>query len=85
LGAVLLGLAAWWWRGKLRFFSEALRPLLWAAERSFGFEKVNEMIAATISAAAEDLRVIQTGLLNWNILAILGGLLFVIAILALGK
>lgn len=84
-GAVLLGLAFWWWRAKLRFFSEALRPVTWAAERSFGFEKINSAIAYTLSLAAEDLRVMQTGLLNWNVMAILGGLLLVIAILALGR
>ena len=85
LAVILLGLAAWWWRAKLRFFSELLQPITWVAEHSFGFEWINRSIASTVSSAAEDLRGMQTGVLNWNILAALVGLLLVIAVLALGK
>jgi len=82
---VLLGLAAWFLRSRLAFLTVLLRPFAWAAQRSFGFEAVNRAVAATIAAAGEDLRATQTGLLNWNILAILGGLLFVIFVLVVGK
>jgi NADH-quinone oxidoreductase subunit L len=84
-GVTLLGLALWWWRAKLAFLNPVLRPIVWASQRSFGFEKINQIIALTVTSAAEDLRFMQTGLLNWNILAIFGGLLFVIAFLALVK
>jgi len=80
-----LGLAAWFLRSRLAFLTVLLRPFAWAAQRSFGFEAVNRAVAATIAAAGEDLRATQTGLLNWNILAILGGLLFVIFVLVVGK
>jgi hypothetical protein len=37
-----------------------------------------------IQQGSETLRATQTGLLNWNILAIIAGLVVVLAILALG-
>jgi NADH-quinone oxidoreductase subunit L len=84
LAVIGLGLACWWWREKLRLFQEMLAPIGWAAERSFGFERINRWVVETTSSAAEDLRGMQTGLLNWNVLAILIGLVLVLAILALG-
>ena len=79
-----LGLACWWWREKLNLLKEMLTPLGWAAERSFGFERINRWVVETTGSAAEDLRGMQTGLLNWNVLAILIALVLVLAILALG-
>jgi NADH-quinone oxidoreductase subunit L len=84
LVAVGLGLAAWWWRDKLRLISEALGGINWLAEQGFGFESINKMVVLITSQAAEDLRGSQTGLLNWNVLAIVIGLVLVIALLALG-
>jgi NADH-quinone oxidoreductase subunit L len=86
LAVIGLGLAAWVWRGSrlVRLLAEALDPLRWAAEHSFGFEWLNRQISALTASAAEDLRAFQSGLLNWNVLAILAGFIVVIAILALG-
>jgi len=86
LGVIALGLLAWVFRARsgLRLIAEALNPLRWAAERSFGFEFINRWLVSITSTAAEDLRGFQTGLFNWNVLAILVGLVLVIAILALG-
>ena len=84
VGVVALGLAAWWWREKLLFFSEALSGIGWMAEHSFGFEAINRAVVQVTSQASEDLRGTQTGWLNWNVLAIVIGLVVVITILALG-
>jgi hypothetical protein len=84
LAVIALGLAAWWWREKLRLFSEALSGIGWVAENNFGFEAINRAVVQVTSQAAEDLRGSQTGLLNWNVLAIVIGLGVVIALLALG-
>ena len=56
----------------------------WAAAHSFGFEAINRGVVTTTQEAAEALRVTQTGLLNWNVLGIVGGLLLVLGVLALG-
>jgi hypothetical protein len=53
-------------------------------DTSFGFDSVNNTVVRGVSNIAERLRATQTGELNWNILGILGGLLFVLAILWLG-
>lgn len=84
LGVIALGLAAWWWRGRLQLFTEVLQGIARAAEQSFGFEAINNAFLALTAQAAEDLRELQTGLLNWNILAIVTALAVVVALLALG-
>jgi NADH-quinone oxidoreductase subunit L len=86
MAVIILGLAAWVFRASrgLRLIAEAFTPLRWAVERSFGFEWINRWLVSLTSNAAEDLRGSQTGLMNWNVLAILAGLVLVIAILALG-
>jgi NADH-quinone oxidoreductase subunit L len=81
---VAAGLVAWWQRGKLAGLARALRGIGTAASNSFGFEAINRGIVNATSGAAESLRVTQTGVLNWNVLAILVGLVVVMAILALG-
>jgi NADH-quinone oxidoreductase subunit L len=85
LGVVALGLAAWWQRDRLAIISEPLQDVGWIAEHSFGFEAINRGIVQTIQGWAEDLRGLQTGLLNWNIVAIVAGLIAVLLIVALGS
>ncbi len=81
---VAAGLAAWWQRERLAGVARALRALGTAASNSFGFEAINRGIVSATSGVAESLRVTQTGVLNWNVLAILVGLVVVMTILALG-
>lgn len=84
LGVVALGLAAWWWRYRLRLISEALGGVDWVAGQGFGFDALNRIVVVVTAQAAEDLRGLQSGLLNLNVLAIVIALAVVIAILALG-
>jgi NADH-quinone oxidoreductase subunit L len=84
LAVVALGLAAWWWRSSLRGVANAFRALGWAAAHNFGFEAVNRAIVGGTAEAAESLRLTQNGILNWNVLGILAGLLFVLGALAVG-
>jgi len=84
MGVIALGLAAWWWRSRLQLFTEALQGIARTAEQSFGFEAINGAVLRLTTQAAEDLRELQTGLLNWNILAIVTALAVVVALLALG-
>jgi NADH-quinone oxidoreductase subunit L len=84
LGVVVLGLVAWWQRKRLEFFTEALHDVSWMAGESFGFEAINRGIVRVVTESAEDLRSLQTGMLNWNIAAIIVGVIAVILIVALG-
>jgi hypothetical protein len=84
LAVVALGLVAWWQREALSGVAGALRGVGTMAANSFGFEAINRGIVSLTSGVAEALRVTQTGVLNWNVLAILVGLVAVMTILALG-
>jgi len=81
---IALGLAAGWQRSRLEFFREGLRDVGLIAGESFGFEAVNRGIVRFVQGIAEDLRGLQTGMLNWNIAAIVIGLIAVILVVALG-
>jgi len=84
LGVVALGLLAWQLRAHLALISEPLQDLGRLAGASFGFEALNRLIVRSVQSAAEDLRGLQTGLLNWNILGIVAALVIVLLVAALG-
>lgn len=84
LVVIALGLAAWWWRGKLSGLANALKGVGTAAANSFGFEAINRGIVKGTQNTAEALRVTQTGLLNWNIFGIVAGLILVLAVVIFG-
>ena len=81
---IALGLAAWWWRGKLAGLSNALKGVGKAAADSFGFEAINRGIVKGTQSTAEALRATQTGLLNWNVFGIIAGLIVVLAVVIFG-
>ncbi|MCL5995703.1 MAG: hypothetical protein M1546_06565, partial [Chloroflexi bacterium] len=84
LAVIALGLAAWWWRNKLTAVSNGLRWLGNIAAGSFGFEAVNSAVVRATQNVANALRATQTGYLNWNIVGIVGGLILVLAVVAMG-
>lgn len=81
---IALGLAAWWQRRRLDGLAKGLRGIASAAANSFGFEAINSGIVKVTQDSAEGLRVTQTGLLNWNVLAIVATLVIVLIVLVLG-
>ncbi len=84
LGVVALGLVAWWQRDKLSGLGKRLNWLATAAVNSFGFESVNRAVVKTTVDGAEALRVTQTGVLNWNLLGVIVGLIIVLVVLIIG-
>jgi NADH-quinone oxidoreductase subunit L len=84
LAVVALGLAAWWQHEKLSGVASALRGVGRMASNSFGFEAINGAVVRITQGSAESLRATQTGVLNWNVLAILAALVVLLGILALG-
>lgn len=84
LAAVAIGLLCWWQRKALAGIAKSLHFINWSAEHTFGFEAINHAIVKATQSAAGGLRLLQTGLLNWNIFGILAGLVILIAILAFG-
>jgi NADH-quinone oxidoreductase subunit L len=84
LAVVALGLLAWWRRESLSGVARALGGIGTMASNSFGFEAINRGVIRATLVSAESLRTTHNGVLNWNVFAILVGLVAVLAILALG-
>lgn len=84
LAVIALGLAAWVWRQPLAGVGHALSGLGKLATNGFGFEDINRGIVKVTFKAADLIRPLQTGLLNWNVVGIVGGLLVVLVWLAWG-
>ena len=84
LVVIALGLIGWWQRARLAGVARAFGPLAWASDHNFGFEAINRGVVGATQGTAESLRDTQNGILNWNVAAILIGLVAVLAILALG-
>jgi len=84
MGVIGLGLLVWQARAWLTALTAALGWLATAASQSFGFEWVNWQITRATLGTAGALRVTQPGLLNWNVLGIVGGLVVLLVLLAWG-
>jgi NADH-quinone oxidoreductase subunit L len=78
---IALGFGLFWWYGRARALAEGPAWYRRLSEASFGLEPVNAAVVRGVRAAAEALRVTQTGALNWNVLGILSALLALLLIL----
>ena len=85
-GLVLIGLGAagWRWRERLTPVATRLAGVRRAANADFGFEWLDMTVARLTLAAAGAVRRTQTGRLNWNMAAQVGGLCVILAVLAIG-
>lgn len=84
LAVVALGVLGWWFHRALAPLGDRVPLLPHAMTHDFGFEWINCRVVNVMQAAAAALRTTQTGYLNWNVLGIVGGLLLVLVVLALG-
>jgi NADH-quinone oxidoreductase subunit L len=84
LAVIALGLLAWHGREKLAGLAAAFEWLAAAARQSFGFEWINRQIVQATLGTAGVLRLTAPGLLNWNVLGIVGGLVVLLVLLAWG-
>jgi len=79
-----LGILLWFTRSKLEGLTNGLRSIRWASEKSFGFEALNTAFVEVLNNTAETLRGTQTGILNWNVLAISAGLIILFVVVVVG-
>ncbi len=84
LAVVVIGILAWMSRGLFAKLGTGLRPARRAAEAGFGFEAINSAVIKAVQGAGEGLRATQTGILNWNIAAIVIAVIAVLAAVAWG-
>ena len=81
---IILGIMTWFGRESLMGIQPLFKPLMNAAQASFGFESINKFIVTSSKYLGEKLRTTQTGKLSWNILYMLIGLVVVFAALLIG-
>jgi NADH-quinone oxidoreductase subunit L len=85
LSAVIIGLSVWWTRDHWTELVNRAQGLAQLARDSFGFEAINRGVVRATVQAAEALRLTQTGLLNWNVAGIVGGLIVTLIVLTAGR
>jgi NADH-quinone oxidoreductase subunit L len=79
LSITALGLAVWWQRERLSGVTARLQWFERITAQDFGFEWLNARIVNATRRAADALRAMQTGQLNWNMVGIVGGLVLMLA------
>jgi NADH-quinone oxidoreductase subunit L len=86
VGVAALGILAWalWSWIRPGPASGGLEKARSAAEGGLGFESLNRGISRAVQWSGEKLRVTQSGVLNWNVAAIVMAAVVVLAILAAG-
>ena len=84
MAVVAAGILAWiLWRPRGQQIV-ALEPARRTAEAGLGFESINRGITRAVQWSGERLRVTQSGILNWNVAAIVFAVVVVLAVLAAG-
>lgn len=84
VGVVLVFASVWLLRDRLAKLSARAEPLIGFVEGGLGFEWVNKQIVRFTSSAAAAVQVTQTGVLNWNVVFIVGGLILLLGLVAWG-
>jgi NADH-quinone oxidoreductase subunit L len=84
LAVVLAGAVLWAIHHGFLPIGDWLSPVGTAASQDFGFEWLNRRIVTAVRATGEQLRVTQTGYLNWNVFGIVVGVIVTLGILAWG-
>ena len=81
LGVVALGGALWAVRSPFKGITRRFLPLRRAADAGYGFEAINRGVSRGIQGTGEGLRATQSGLLNWNVAAIVMAVVVVLCVL----
>jgi NADH-quinone oxidoreductase subunit L len=81
LGVVVFGAALWAVRSPFKAITARLLPVRKAAEGGYGFEAINRGITGGVQGTGEALRTTQSGLLNWNVAAIVMAVIVVLCAL----
>jgi NADH-quinone oxidoreductase subunit L len=85
LAVIGLGLLAWWGRASLAGLTASLEWFAALAQKSFGFEWINQQVVCLTQSLAGGFRATQVGHLTWNIVGIVGGLVAVLILLTWGN
>jgi NADH-quinone oxidoreductase subunit L len=80
VGVAVAGAALWAGRAAFAWIGTKLRGLRRAAEAGYGFEAINRGVINAIQGTGEGLRVTQSGLVNWNVGAIVIAVVVVLGV-----
>jgi len=80
VAVVLVGALAWAWRAAFGWIGGSMKWLRRIAEDGYGFESVNRGISRAVEGTGEGLRVTQSGLLNWNVAALVIAVVVLLAV-----
>lgn len=78
LGVIGFGMLVWWLRDRLSWLTRGLGWLNSLTAHSFGFEWVNLQIIKIVKGLSGVAAITQTGMLNWNVVGIVGGLIVIL-------
>jgi NADH-quinone oxidoreductase subunit L len=81
---ILGGMATWLYRARFASLIGKLEPFSAFLQAGMGFEGLNRQIIRVTQATAASLRRTQTGLLGWNVVGIIAGLIVVLVLVAIG-
>lgn len=78
---VLLVASVWFLRTRMHGLAKSAQPLIDFTQAGSGFEWINKQIVSITTGAATALRLTQTGMLSWNVVGIVGGLILLLAVI----
>jgi NADH-quinone oxidoreductase subunit L len=83
VGVAVVGAALWAGRAGFAWIGTRLQGLRRAADAGYGFEAINRGVMKAVQGTGEGLRVTQSGLLNWNVGAMVIAVIVLLGVLLL--
>ena len=83
VAVAVVGAALWAGRAAFAWIGTRMHGLRRAAEAGYGFEAVNRGIMKAVQGSGEGLRVTQSGLLNWNVAAMVIAVIVIMVVVLL--
>lgn len=84
VGLIVLAGAIWYLRPRLAGLLKRIKPLIDFTQAGSGFEWINKQVIRITTGASSVLSLSQTGILNWNVVGIIAGLIILLALLLWG-
>lgn len=81
VGFVLLVASIWLIRGRLSGLVKALAPIIYVINADYGFDWFNQQVTHFFVGAASALQITQTGLLSWNMVLLVSGMILIFIII----
>lgn len=79
-GLICMVASTWFLHRRMSALAQAAKPLIDFTQSGSGFEWINQQIVSITKEAAASIRRTQTGILNWNVVGIVGGLILLLVL-----